>query len=323
MRRVDASARNRTFLEGETLDGTNRSARPHAERNERREEGTAMTTFDPAKYKETTREQWQNAADAWSDYGPFLRRWLGPATELMLDMTHVREGSRVLDVAAGAGDQSLQAAERVGGSGHVLATDIAPRILERAAHNARVAGVRLETRVMDGENLDVSEGTFDALICRVGLIYFPDQQRALAGMSRALKPGGRLGAIVYSTPEKNPFFSIPVGIIRRRARLPAPLPGQPGPFSLGGSGVLVKTLETAGFRNVEVRTVPAPLRMTSAAECVRFERESFGALHQMLSGLDDQERAETWAEIETSLRQFEREGGFEGPCELMVGVGVK
>jgi hypothetical protein len=74
---------------------------------------------------------------------------------------------------------------------------------------------------------------------------------------------------------------------------------------------------------VEVRTVSAPLRMASAAECVRFERESFGALHQMLSGLDDRGRAEAWAEIEESLRTFERDGGFEGPCELLLGIGVK
>jgi len=282
-----------------------------------------MSTFDAAKYKETTREQWQTAADAWSDYGALLRRWLGPATELMLDMTHVRAGSRVLDVAAGAGDQSLMAAERVGGTGHVLATDIAPRILDRAADNARAAGLSIETRAMDGENLDVPEGAFDAVICRVGLIYFPDQQRALAGMKRALSPGGRLGAIVYSTPENNGFFSVPVSIIRRRAKLPPPVPGQPGPFSLGGPGVLARALETAGFRNVEVRTVPAPLRMPSAAECVRFERESFGALHQMLSGLSESARAEAWVEIEESLRAFERDGGFEGPCELLLGIGVK
>lgn len=282
-----------------------------------------MTTFDAVRYKETTREQWQTAADAWSDYGLFLRRWLGPSTELLLDMTHVRNGSRVLDVAAGAGDQSLQAAERVGGTGRVLATDIAPRILERARHNARMAALRLETRTMDGEALDVPEGEFDAVICRLGLIYFPDQARALAGMNRALVPGGRLGAVVYSTPDKNPFFSIPVGIIRRRAGLAALQPGQPGPFSLGAQGTLERALETAGFRDIEVRAVQAPLRMASAAACVRFERESFGALHQMLSGLDERARAEAWAEIEESLQAFEREDGFEGPCELMLGVGVK
>jgi SAM-dependent methyltransferase len=280
-------------------------------------------TFDPAQYKRTTHDQWQAAAQAWSDFGPLLRRWLGPATELMLDMARVREGSRVLDVAAGAGDQSLQAAERVGRTGSVLATDIAPRILELAAQNARAAGLRLETRAMDGESLDVPDGTFDAVISRVGLIYFPDRQRALTGMARALKPGGRVGAIVYSTAERNPFFSVPVGIIRRRANLPPPGPGQPGPFSLGSPGVLEQELSNAGFVDVEVRAIDAPLRTTSAAECVRFERESFGALHQMLSGLDAPGRAAAWEEIEQSLGAFERDGVFEGPCELIVAAATR
>ena len=282
-----------------------------------------MTMFDPSQYKRTTLDQWQAAAQAWSDFGPLLRRWLGPATELMFDMARVREGSRVLDVAAGAGDQSLQAAERVGRTGSVLATDIAPRILELAAQNARAAGLRLETRAMDGEALDVPDGTFDAVISRVGLIYFPDRQRALGGMFRALEPGGRVGAIVYSTADKNPFFSIPVGIIRRRANLPPPAPGQPGPFSLGAPGVLEQELSTAGFVDVEVRAVDAPLRTTSAAECVRFERESFGALHQMLSGLDAPGKAAAWEEIEQSLRAFERDGAFEGPCQLLVAAASR
>jgi hypothetical protein len=161
------------------------------------------------------------------------------------------------------------------------------------------------------------------VISRVGLIYFPDQQKALAGMKRALKPGGRVAAIVYSTAENNKFFSIPVSIIRRRANLPPPLPGQPGPFSLGNPGVLEETFRRAGLRDVRARTIPAPVRMKTAAECARFEKESFGALHQMLAGLDDAGREAAWQEIEQELRGFETAAGFEGPCEMVIGVGVK
>lgn len=175
---------------------------------------------------------------------------------------------------------------------------------------------------MDGESLDVPAGTFDAVVSRVGLIYFPDQQKALAGMKRALTPGGRVAAIVYATAEKNPFFSIPVSIIRRRAKLPAPLPGQPGPFSLGGPGVLEETFRKAGFRDVRSSTVSAPLRMKTAADCVRFEKESFGALHQMLAGLDVDGRTAAWQEIEQELARFETDAGFEGPCEMVVAVGT-
>lgn len=280
--------------------------------------------FDAAKFKTTTRAQWQAAAEAWHRWGPFLGQWLGAATEQMLDLAHIKEGARVLDIAAGAGEQSVSAAQRVGPTGHVLATDIAPALLDYALADARAAGLsNIETRELDGERLETLPAAgFDATISRVGLIYFPDQQRALEGVRRALKPGGRFAAVVYSTPDKNPFFSIPVGIIRRRAKLPPPLPGQPGPFSLGGDGVLAAAYERAGLRDIEVRKVDSPVRLSSAAECVRFERESFGALHQMMSALSDAERAETWDEIERELRQFETAGGFVGPCEMVVGAGA-
>ena len=120
----------------------------------------------------------------------------------------------------------MQVADRVGANGRVLATDLSPGILEFAAHRAKEAGHQnVETLAMDGECLDQLDAeTFDAVISRVGLIYFPDQQRALAGMKHVLKPGGKVAAMVYSTADKNEFFSVPVSIIRRRAQLPPPLP---------------------------------------------------------------------------------------------------
>ena len=234
-------------------------------------------------------------------------------------------GHRVLDVAAGAGEQTLQIARRVGPGGSVLATDIAPRILEYAAAEARRAGLtNVTTRAMDGENLDLPDGSFDVVVSRVGLIYFPDQQRALSEMRRVLVPGGRVAAIVYSTADKNAFFSLPVSIIRRRAQLGPPLPGQPGPFSLGAPGVLQAAYERAGFRDITVEVVPAPLRLPNAAACVAFERDSFGALHQMLAGLDDAGRLAAWDEIGTALRAMESPAeGFVGPCELVVAVGTR
>jgi ubiquinone/menaquinone biosynthesis C-methylase UbiE len=284
-----------------------------------------LATFDPVKFKATTRTQWQSAASAWHRWGPFIGEWLDDATEAMLDLARIGPGSRVIDVAAGAGEQSLRAARRVGTTGHVLATDIAPALLDLAATDAAEAGLaHVGTREIDGEALEaLPPATFDAAVSRVGLIYFPDQQRALAGIRHVLKPGGRVSVVVYSTPERNAFFSIPVRIIRERAKLPPPLPGQPGPFSLGGDGVLAQALTRAGFRDVEVRAVASPVRLASAAECVRFERESFGALHQMMAALSDADQARTWTVIEDALRAYETADGFEGPCEMLVGAGTR
>ena len=161
-------------------------------------------TFDPVQFKSTTRAQWENAAEAWHRWDPTIESWLGSATEIMLDDVGVTTGSRVLDVAAGAGGQTLAAAHRAGPTGEVLATDISPAILEFARQAAQDAGLsNVRTLEADGENLSaVEEGAYDCAISRVGLIYFPDQLAALAEMCRALRPGGRVSAVVYSTPDR-------------------------------------------------------------------------------------------------------------------------
>lgn len=285
---------------------------------------TTPPRFDPLQYKNTTHDQWQAAAEAWYRWSPTLNQWLGKATDKMLEMAGISSGHRVLDIAAGAGEQSITTAKKVGTEGYVLATDISSNILEYAKQMAQQAGVNnIEIKVMDGENLTLDDETFDAVISRVGLIYFPDQQKALKEMLRVLKPGGKVAAIVYSTPDKNKFFSVPVSIIRNRAKLPPPLPGQPGPFSLGAEGIIEKTFLLAGFKNVRTELVDSPLQLSSAKECVRFEKESFGALHQMMSSLPDSEKESVWDEIERELKKFELEHGFVGPCEMVVAVGEK
>jgi ubiquinone/menaquinone biosynthesis C-methylase UbiE len=285
---------------------------------------TEARRFDPVRFKATTRAQWNETAEAYHRWGPAIEKLLGAATETMLDLAGVAPGARVLDVAAGPGRQTLVAARRVGPTGYVLATDIAENMVRVAAEMARAAGLtNVETRVMDGEHLDLPPDSFDAVISRLGIMFFPDVRAALAGMRRVLRPGGRKGAIVFSTAEENPFFSIPISIIRRRAKLGPPLPGQPGPFSLGARGVMEDAYRSAGFRHVQVLAVPSSVRLDSAAECVRFEKAAFGALHQMLRGLPEADKDAVWDEVERDLRRFEGPEGFAAPAELLIGVGVK
>ncbi len=280
--------------------------------------------FDPTKFKETTREQWNAAAKGWNDWGPQLRAWVGPTTETMLDMAAVVAGSRVLDIAAGAGDQTLLAAERVGSEGYVLATDISPGILEFAAANARRAGfANVETKVIDGEELDVPGESFDAVICRLGLMFFPDLSKALKGVKRALKAGGRLAAIVFTTPEKNPTVAFPFAIGRRHANLPAPPPGRPGLFNLGGPGVIEDAFAAAGFGETETKIATPTFRFDSAEDYISFLRSSVGPLIHMLAALDPSARDAAWREIGEEARRFETDAGFESSTELLLAAAVK
>jgi SAM-dependent methyltransferase len=282
-------------------------------------------TFDPEQYKRTTRQQWEDYAGGWSDWAPLLEGWLGAATERMLDMAGVTVDGHVLDVAAGAGGQSIAAARRVGAQGSVLATDLSPTILEHAAAAAKVAGLEnVSTLELDGEALlQLPAAGFDSAISRVGLIYFPNRHQALSGIHHALRDGGRFATVTYSTAATNGFFSLPVSIIRERANLPAPAPGQPGPFSLADPEVLQQDLTRAGFHDVEVEVMEAPVLLPSAADCARFERESFGALHQMLASLTSEDRASVWDEIQSALGQYETADGFVGPCELVIAGATR
>lgn len=282
-------------------------------------------TFDADQYKTTTRRQWEDYAAGWNDWAALLESWLGPATARMLDLAGVETASRVLDVAAGAGGQSIAAGRRVGPDGTVLATDLSPAILQHAARAAELAGLKnVATLELDGEHLrQLPAGSFDAAISRVGLIYFPDRQQALTGIHHALCSGGRFATVTYSTAASNGFFSLPVSIIRERAKLPAPAAGQPGPFSLADPEVLERDLTQAGFHDIVIEVIDAPVRLPSAAECVRFERESFGALHQMLGALSSDDQDDVWSEIATALARYDTADGFLGPCELLIAGATR
>jgi SAM-dependent methyltransferase len=281
-------------------------------------------SFDPAKYKNAQREQWNKDGAAWRRWNPTLDRWYGDVTRRMLDLIRIQPGQRILDIAAGAGEPAVSAAERVGPSGYVLATDISEGIVELALQVARDRGLKqVETRVMDGENLDLPDASFDAVLCRLGLMYMPHPVTALREWRRALKAGGRVAVVVFSTPDRNSWGAVPASIIRRRAQLPPPVPGQPGPFSLGGPGVLEGIFRQAGFADPEVCAVPVPHRTASAAEYVQVAREAFGAFNAMMAHLPAQERESAWNEIEASMRSFESPGGFEVPGECLVGAATK
>ena len=280
--------------------------------------------FDAAKYKNAQREQWNKDGAAWRRWNPILDRWYGEATRRMLDLARIQQGQRILDIAAGAGEPAVSAAERVGPGGYVLATDLSEGIVEHALEVARERGLQqIEARAMDGEKLDLPDASFDAVLCRLGLMYMPHPVTALREWRRALKAGGRVAVVVFSTPERNSWGAMPASIIRRRAALPPPVPGQPGPFSLGGPGVLEGVFKQAGFANPEVHVVPVPHRMPSAAEYVRVAREAFGAFNAMMAHLTPRERESVWSEIEGSMRSFESPGGFEVPGECLVAAATK
>jgi len=212
-----------------------------------------MTTqpYDPARFKDAQRQEWDSVAAGWKKWWELIEGGAQRVSDRLLELADVQSGHRVLDVATGIGEPAVTAAHRVGDTGHVMATDQSPQML--AIAQERVAGLGLqnvEFKVMDAEALELPERSFDAVLCRWGLMFLPDLKAALSGMWRSLTPGGRMATCVWDVPPKVPMVSLAMGVIRNMFQLPPPPPGMPSPFGLADTAALEQAFRDAGFSDV-------------------------------------------------------------------------
>lgn len=274
-------------------------------------------------FKASMRAQWDTAAAGWNAHTADIRAWLHKPTDAMCRMAGVRAGARVLDVAAGSGDQTLAIAQEVGAQGYVLATDLSPAIMALARDNAIRAGfAHVETRVADGEDLGVPEASFNAAVCRLGLMFFPDPLRGLREIHRALRPGGGVCSTVFSRPEKNPCLTILMSTALKHAGLPPRDPFLPGGLlSLGQPGRIDALFRSAGFHDVATTAFDAPFRLPSVDHYLAFVRSSASPILQILGQLDAASAEAAWSEMRERLMAFTTHEGWEGPNELLLTAG--
>jgi ubiquinone/menaquinone biosynthesis C-methylase UbiE len=268
----------------------------------------------------STAQAWDEAASGWHRNTALVRAWLQQPTQRLLDAAGLQRGARVLDVATGAGDQTRDIAQRVGEQGEVCVSDLSPQILALARQQlGQAPGARLRFEVADAQALDMAGQDFDAAVCRLGLMFCTEPLIALQQIHQALRPGGRLAALVFASPAANPCIAITVRTARRHAGLPEADPFAPGSLlSLGRPGLAARLLEDAGFEAIEVVPVAAPFRLASARDYVEFVRTSGSPVIEMLRPLSAGRQAAAWADIEQQLRRFSTPKGWEGPNELLL-----
>ena len=284
-----------------------------------------MTSLSPEQFKAAMRQAWDRSAGGWNSQHSHIHDWLAEATRALLDAAHISPGMRVLDIAAGAGDQSLEIARRVGPKGYVLATDISETILQFAKDNAQRAGLlNVETRLADAEALNTADARLDAAVCRLGLMFCPNPLLALQQAYRAVKPGGHVSVLVFSEPQHNPCIGILMSTALSHANEPPRDPFQPGGLlSLGKPGLLDALFRTTGFTAVSATRVSAPFRLPSVADYLAFVRSSASPIMQILGGLDPVAQDAAWADIGGKLSAFQSPTGWIGPNELLLVRGTR
>ncbi len=263
------------------------------------------------------------AAQVWRQGAARRAQALAAATDAMLSAAQLSPGMRVLDVAAGTGDQSVIAARIVGPSGSVLATDISDSMLDATRDAATEAGLdNVTTQVADASAMELGESQFDAAICRFGLMFVPDLDQALRRIWQALRPDARLAALVWSTEAKNPYIGLQIGIVREMGRMPSPEPTIARTVALSGDGVLAAAFERAGFRDIEVRGVPTPRAFESVDDALAAMRGSSPAQGELGRLMSDAEREYYAAELARRLGAYvQADGRCVLPGEALLAVG--
>ena len=225
-----------------------------------------MSSRDSEQYKEGQRQGWTSVADGWQKWWKITETGVEKVSRRLIELAEIKRGSTVIDIATGIGEPAITAANQVGNSGHVLATDISSQMLSIAKQRAISLGLEqvIEFKEGDAEIIDLSASTFDAALCRFGLMFLPDLRTGLSNIYRSLVDGGRLAAAVWASPDKVPLIAVALNILMKETKsLPPPL-GTPGPFSLSDENMLTNSLIKSGFKDVTIERIDVSFDFESA-----------------------------------------------------------
>src|SRR3954468_20514077 len=176
---------------------------------------------------------WAAVAAGWGEHADYVDARSTILTERMLERAALRPGERVLELACGAGGLGMAAAERVAPEGEVVLSDVAAEMTAIAARRADDRGLaNVTTRELDLERIAEPDASYDAVLCREGLMFALEPARAVAEIRRVLRPEGRFAVAVWGPRERNPWLGLVMDAVSAEIGMPVPPPGIPGPFAL-------------------------------------------------------------------------------------------
>jgi ubiquinone/menaquinone biosynthesis C-methylase UbiE len=182
---------------------------------------------------------WTGSAPYWEKHREIIREMFAPVAQALIEDARIGRGNAVLDIATGPGEPALDVAAFVGPEGRVVGTDLVPEMVAAARRSAERASVgNTQFEVAPAERLPFPAGTFDAVISRFGVMFFPAPVDAIRETLRVLKPGKKLALAVWHRAEENPFFYTMSRVVERFVTSTPPAPDAPDAFRFASPGKL-------------------------------------------------------------------------------------
>jgi Methylase involved in ubiquinone/menaquinone biosynthesis len=270
--------------------------------------------------------EWRESARYWQKHASTIRTMFGPITQALVEDADIIEGDAVLDVAGGAGEPSLTIAEAVGPTGSVTYTDAAPEMAAAAESEARRRGItNVAFKQCAADSLPFESNSFDAVVSRLGVMFFPDPVAALREMLRVTKREGVIALAVWGKSELNPFFYVINDVVARYFEAAAPAdPNAPGAFRFEEPGSLARILSDAGAVEVKERVlkfdITAPM---NPAQFWELRAETSGTLREKLGTLSPPLANSLAQEAQEAMREFSSNNQMSIPAQMIIVTGRK
>ena len=261
-------------------------------------------------------------APGWERWRARIEEVTAPVREWMVSELAPRPGGTVLELAAGAGETSFDAAAILGERGRLISTDFAPAMVQAARRRGAELGLgNVDYRVMDAEQIELDGDSVDGVICRFGYMLMEDVAAALAETRRVLRPGGRLVLAVWGAPERNPWATIGFGLLVEHGHMPPPeSTGGPNPFAMASQDGTRALLAGAGFTTVHTQEIPVTFRYRDIDDYSAFTADTGGAAVPVLRELAEAERKALETDLRAAFAPFSGEAGYELPGIALAAV---
>jgi SAM-dependent methyltransferase len=261
-------------------------------------------------------------APGWERQYSWFEEHARPVTERMVEVLQGEPGATVLELAAGTGIVGLTAAQALGGETRLILSDFSPAMVEAAQRRGSELGLEnVDYRVLDAEALELPDESVDGVLCRWGYMLMGDPAKALGETHRVLRPGGRLSAAVFASPQQNPWAALPMQVLVEAGHVTPPAPGQPGILSLADPQRLRELLAEAGLEDVEIDAVALAYPFAGDEDYWRFLTDMAGAISMVLSRLDEEVLTGVREELGRRLEPFRGPDGIElGGVSLVVSA---
>jgi ubiquinone/menaquinone biosynthesis C-methylase UbiE len=249
-------------------------------------------------------------AEGWQQWWKIFEQGAQIVNDRLVELAEIKQGDKVLDIATGIGEPAITAAKKVGIKGHVMATDISPQMLNIAKERAASFGLEdiVEFKEIDAEKIDISlqallqSPSFNAILCRWGLMFLPNLTLTLTNIYKLLSSGGKVAAAVWSEPSKVPKLYAAIDFIAREMGISSTITDNHHnyakillrPFNLANIDIVKEALDKAGFKDIHIEYINVIFEFASAEDYTNFAKAIIAPIQDILSNETETRKEEIW-----------------------------